>query len=163
MTLRVRPTEPADFPHIARLINHYIRNTAVHFGDADVTPEDFEREWRETRDAYPWVSADLDERFAGYAKAGLWRERAAYRLTVETAIYVEDFARGKGVGKALYTRLLEQCKARGFHVAVAGATLPNDASIRLHESVGFQTVGVFREVGRKFNQWHDVIWWQRVL
>ncbi|MCA9294171.1 MAG: N-acetyltransferase [Phycisphaerales bacterium] len=159
----IRPTSPGDFEAIANLTNHYIRHTAVHFGYQDVTAQDFEQAWRETHNTYPWLTAELDGRFAGYAKAGVWRERAAYKFSAETAIYIEDFAYRTGIARALYQTLLDELKARGFHTAVAGATLPNDVSVRFHEAMGFKTIGTFREVGRKFDQWHDVIFWQKML
>ena len=161
--MHIRATTPDDFGAMARLTNHYIRHTAVHFSTTDVTAADFEAHWRESHETYPWFTAEIDGVFAGYAKSGMWRERDAYRLTVETAIYVESDAHGKGVGRALYRALLDELRARGFHTAVAGATLPNDASVKFHESLGFNTVGVFREVGRKFDRWHDVIFWQKML
>lgn len=159
----IRPTAPGDFEAIANLTNHYIRHTAIHFGYDDVTPAEFERAWIDTRATYPWFTAEVDGRFAGYAKAAVWRERAAYKWCAETAIYMEDFAQRTGAARALYQVLLDELKARGFHTAIAGATLPNPASVRFHETMGFKTIGTFREVGRKFDQWHDVIFWQKML
>lgn len=97
----------------------------------------------------------------GYAYASTHRSRAAYRLTVETSVYVAERAQGRGVARALYTELLRTLGERGFEVALAGITLPNPASVALHEAMGFQRVGVFEAVGLKFGRWHDVGWWQR--
>lgn len=99
----------------------------------------------------------------GYAYASRHRERAAYRLTAETSVYVAPSAQGRGVGRALYDALLAELAARGFHVALAGITLPNPASVALHEAVGYRPVGVFEAVGFKFGRWHDVGWWQLAL
>ena len=99
----------------------------------------------------------------GYAYASRHRDRAAYRLTVETSVYVAPRAQGQGVGRALYDALLGELRERGFAVALAGITLPNPASVALHEAVGFEPVGVFRRVGFKAGAWWDVGWWQLAL
>lgn len=159
----VRSSTASDAPRIAALTNYYIRETAVHFGlrelDAGYFAELITREGAR----FPWVTAEVGGVFAGFAKAGLWREREAYANTVESAVYVERGMEGRGVGRALYERLIEELRGRGVHTVVAGATMPNEGSVRLHESVGFEFVGRFREVGRKFGEWHDVGWWQKML
>lgn len=159
----IRPVTPADFPAIAALTNHFILNTSIHFGLAAVTADELRASWEKTRDRFPFLVAELDNRFAGYAKAGTWRERAAYDNTAEVGIYVALDLHAKGIGRALYIALINDCRARGFHSLVGGLTLPNPASQRLHESVGFTHVGNFREAGRKFNAWHDVAFYQLML
>lgn len=161
--LVIRPTIADDFADIADLTNIYIRDTAIHFGYEPVTPSELREYWEHDRATYPWLTAELDGRFAGYVKASVWRTRAAYSKTIETGIYVVPELQGKGIGKALYLRLFDELRTRGFHVAVAGITLPNDASVKLHEAVGFAFVGRFAEVGRKFDVWHDVGFWQLTL
>lgn len=160
----IRPARTTDFPAIAALTNRSIVGSAIHFGYEPVTGDELRNLWNAKRDKYPWIVAELDGRtFAGYAKAGVWRERAAYAWVVETAVYVEPAAHRRGVGKALYRRLLKELCEQGFHAAVAGITLPNEASVKLHESVGFQFVGQFAEVGWKLDAWHDVGFWQVAL
>lgn len=164
----LRTFEERDVAPACRITNHFIQNTAVHFGSTPLTESEFERMWQESRATYPWLAADVQTNdgqtnFAGYAKAGLWRAREAYALTAEVSIYLDPSITGRGIGKALYTELLARLKGAGFHTAVGGATLPNEASARLHESMGFSYVGTFRQVGRKFGQWHDVGWWQILL
>jgi phosphinothricin acetyltransferase len=159
----VRAFEAQDVAPANALTNHFIAHTPIHFGLEVSTDEAFEALWRAGRERFPWLAAEVDGVFAGYCKAGLWRERAAYAHTVETGIYVAQSQRGRGVGVALYGALFEALSARGIHTVVAGITLPNEASVRLHERVGFSPVGVFREVGRKFDRWHDVGFWQRDL
>lgn len=156
----VRTFDEKDVAPSCALANYYIENTAVHFAYKPDTEEQFRQVWIEGRERYPWVAAEIDGVFAGYAKCGVWRTREAYALTAETGIYIAHGAQGKGVGRALYKELIERARAAGFHVLVAGATLPNEASVRLHEAVGFERVGVFSECGRKFDRWHDVIFWQ---
>lgn len=161
--VEIRAALPGDAGAIAALTNRFIRQTAIHFGTEVVAPSCFIDMLARDAGKYPWVVAEVAGAFAGYAKAGIWRERAAYSRTVETAVYVEPSVHKKGVGAALYRRLFEELRGAGFHTAVAGITLPNDASVRLHESVGFVFVGRFAEVGRKFDAWHDVGFWQRPI
>jgi phosphinothricin acetyltransferase len=112
---------------------------------------------------FPWLVDARDGAVVAYAKGGTWRERAAYQWTVETGIYVADTARGQGVGAALYAALLDRLVGGGFRSAVAGITLPNDASVRLHERLGFAYVGTFHDAGFKLGAWHAVAWYQRRL
>jgi L-amino acid N-acyltransferase YncA len=104
-----------------------------------------------------------DEGVRGYAYAGAHRSRTAYQWSVDVSIYVGDGMQRRGVGRALYTALFGVLRGQGFYNAYAGATLPNPASVGLHEAVGFERVGVYREVGYKFGAWHDVIWWSLPL
>jgi phosphinothricin acetyltransferase len=102
---------------------------------------------------------DEGGRILGYAYASRHRERAAYQWSADVSCYVRPEARGRGIGKALYTELLRRLEAQGFRNAYAGIALPNDASVRLHESVGFRPIGVYRGVGFKQGAWRDVGWW----
>ncbi|MBL0926501.1 MAG: N-acetyltransferase family protein [Phycisphaerales bacterium] len=159
----IRPAQPEDFPAVAALTNVFIRETAIHFGYDPVTADDLHKAWAGHRDRYPWLVAELEGRFAGYAKAGPWRERAAYQWTPESGIYVEPWTQRRGVGRALYVRLFEVLRAQGYHSLVAGITLPNEPSVRLHEAVGFVPAGVIARAGWKFGRWHDVGFWQKPL
>jgi phosphinothricin acetyltransferase len=100
---------------------------------------------------------------AGYAYGSRHRERPGYRWAVDVGIYVAEIHRGKGVGTALYEALLPLLARQGFYIACAGITLPNPASVALHESVGFRLVGVYEQIGWKAGAWRDVGWWQREL
>ncbi len=159
----LRAAEPRDFHPIADLNNLFIATSAIHFSYDPVTPDELEAAWRATRERYPWIVAEIDGRFAGYAKAGTWRDRAAYAWTPESGIYVEDWARRRGVGRALYLRLFDVLRDQGYHSLIGGITLPNEPSVRLHESVGFTQVSLIPRAGWKFNAWHDVGFWQRNL
>lgn len=161
--MNIRPARETDFEPIAELINLFIRGTAIHFGYQPLPADEHLVLWREQRRRYPWLVAEVDGRFAGYAKAGPWRTRDAYAWTAETTVYVHPDHHRRGVGRALYTELLSRLRDAGFHTAIGGITLPNDASVRLHESMGFRPAGVFREVGWKFEAWHDVGFWQLPL
>lgn len=112
---------------------------------------------------YPWLVAEQDGAVLGYAYAGRFRERAAYRWVVETAIYVADAAHGRGVGRRLYETLLATLTAQGFTSAIGVVSLPNPASVALHEAVGFRCTGVTPAVGYKLGRWIDVGWWQCAL
>lgn len=156
----VRTFEARDVAPANALTNHYIETTAIHFAYEPATHAQFETMWRNGCAQYPWLAAELDGGFAGYAKAGRWRERDAYSRTTETGLYVEPKLHGKGVGRALMVALLDRLQQTGFRTAIAGIALPNPVSVRLHEALGFRSVGVFRGVGCKFGQWHDVGFWQ---
>lgn len=159
----IRDFNESDVAAANAITNEVIRTTPIHFAYEPATDEVFRAYWEKGRAAGPWLAAEVDGAFAGYCKAGPWRDRDAYRFTVETGIYISPAYQGRGVGRALYRALFERLRAAGFHQVVAGITLPNEASVRLHEAVGFQYVGRFREVGWKFDRWHDVGWWELTL
>ncbi|MFN0132611.1 MAG: N-acetyltransferase family protein [Phycisphaerales bacterium] len=159
----IRPTIEADLPAITSLTNTFIVATPIHFSFEPLPVAEMLHMWREGRDRYPWLTAEVDGRFAGYAKAGVWRTRAAYQWTAEAGIYVETDCRARGIGSALYAAIIDDLRRRGFHSVIGGVTLPNQASVKLHESLGFEFVGRFRHAGHKFGQWHDVGFWQLPL
>ena len=119
------------------------------------------------QERYAWIVAEVDgpngPEVIGYSYGGPFRTRAAYDWTVETAIYVRTDHHGTGIGRELYTELLERLTMMGFRLAIAGATLPNDASVGFHKALGFEDAGEFRNVGWKFDQWWDVAFWQKAL
>ncbi|KZY72856.1 phosphinothricin acetyltransferase, partial [Oleiphilus sp. HI0065] len=111
----------------------------------------------------PWLVAEIDGRVIGYAYAAPWRERSAYRHSVEVSVYLEQKIALRGVGSLLYSALFEALEASDVHVALAGIALPNDRSIALHEKFEMKKVAHLSQVGRKFDQWIDVGYWQRIL
>ncbi len=111
----------------------------------------------------PWLVAELESVIVGYAYATKWKLRSAYRHSVETTIYLEQGCERRGIGTALYSGLLSALRERGMHVAIGGAALPNEASVALHEKLGFEHVATFRQVGFKHGKWVDVAYWQLVL
>lgn len=159
----LRHAEPRDDEPIARLTNTFIDATTIHFGLAPIGASDVRAERAAGGGRFPWFVAEDAGAFAGYAKAAVWRPRDAYLHTAEVSVYVEESRRRRGVATALYERLLAELARRRFRTAVAAVTLPNGPSVRFHESLGFERVGVFREVGRKFDAWWDVGFWQRPL
>ena len=162
--MTIRPAVDTDFLAIAAITNHYIATSAVHFGYESLTADEIRATWTGYRERFPWlVVEEGGVGVIGYAKAGTWRERAAYAWTAETGLYLTASARGRGVGRALYEHLLAELVGRGFHSAVAGITLPNDASVALHRRLGFVSVGTVRDAGWKHDRWHDVEFWQKRL
>ena len=112
------------------------------------------------RAAHEWLIAERDGKVVGYAYGAVHRTRAAYRWTVEVSAYVDRSAQRSGIGRELYTVLFERLRERGFRLLVAGITLPNDASVGIHEAMGFYPVGIFKNIGFKAGRWWDVGWWQ---
>lgn len=163
MTVAIRPANEHDFSSIADLVNHYIRHTAIHFGYDAQSPEDLRSQWAESRHRFPWLIAEVRGQFAGYAKASVWRERAAYQWTPECGVYVAQPFHRRGVGRALYTELFATLRRQGFESVIAGITLPNEPSVRMHESLGFIPAGVIRRAGWKLGRWWDVGFWQLPL
>jgi phosphinothricin acetyltransferase len=113
--------------------------------------------------SYPWLVAIEQNKILGYAYACAFRSRKAWRWSVETSVYVAQAAHKRGIGKALYEKLLSILKAQGFVSAIAVITLPNPASVRIHEQFGFEQVGVFKNVGYKCDSWHNVAFFELEL
>ena len=112
---------------------------------------------------WAWLVAEIDGRPCGYAYGGEHRTRTAYRYSTEISVYLDPRVHRRGIGRRLYERLFARLVERGYCNAYAGITLPNDASVRLHESMGMRSIGVFPRVGWKFGTWHDVGWWHVAL
>jgi phosphinothricin acetyltransferase len=159
----LRPCQPSDSPQLCEIYNHYIRHTVITFEETPLALEEMAARVNKVQLHHPWlVSVDAAGRVQGYAYASLWRERVAYRHTAETTVYVREGLGGQGVGRALYQALLDALDAQGCHVALGCIALPNAASVALHERMGFTKVAHFNEVGRKFERWLDVGYWQRI-
>jgi L-amino acid N-acyltransferase YncA len=160
----VRSAQPADSDHLARIYNYYVQNSVVTFEEVPVSTEDMACRIAEVQGAaLPWLVAETDNRIVGYAYASKWKVRSAYRHSVETTIHLEKGREGRGIGSMLYSELLSTLRASGKHVAIGGAALPNEASVALHEKLGFEHVATFRQVGFKHDKWVDVAYWQIVL
>ena len=160
----VRPVSASDAEAIARIYNYYIQNTVITFEEDPVSVQAMATRIADTEAlSLPWLVAEVDGKIVGYAYARKWRERSAYRYSRETTIYLERGYEGRGIGKTLYSALLPLLRERGIHVAIGGVALPNEASVALHEKLGFELVATFREVGFKHDRWVDVAYWQLVL
>jgi len=162
-TAVIRLATTADADAICKIYNHYVESTIVTFEETPVTPDAMAERIADIQRSHVWYVACIDDAVAGYAYAGPWRSRAAYRFAVETTVYLDRGHTRRGLGRALYGQLLPDLLELGFHCAMGGIALPNDASVALHERMGFAKVAHFREVGFKFNRWIDVAYWQRAL
>ena len=157
----IRNAAPGDAAAIAAIYNLHVRSTIVTFELEEVSDGEMSRRISDVHShELPWLVCVAGDEVLGYAYAGPWKARAAYARTVESSIYLRDDIRGRGVGASLYAALIERLKTLGIHVVIGGAALPNAASIALHERLGFEYVGTFREVGWKFERWMDVGHWQ---
>jgi L-amino acid N-acyltransferase YncA len=164
MQVTIRPAQPADAEIIAGIYNHYVHNTVITFEEEPVSAPVMAARMAEVQATpLPWLLAELDGAVVGYAYASKWKTRSAYRFSVETTIYLEHGRGGQGIGTRLYAALLAELRARGLRVAIGGAALPNEASVALHERLGFERVATFRQVGFKLDRWVDVAYWQLVL
>jgi L-amino acid N-acyltransferase YncA len=158
--MMIRPVADDDFVAIASITSHYIATSAIHFAYEPITAEYLHGLWC-AHARHPWFVASDRQGVVGYAKSGVWRDRIAYRWTAEVGLYLAPHACGRGLGSGLYDALLDELATRGFRSAVAGITLPNDASIALHRRHGFTRVGVFHDAGYKLGAWHAVEFWQK--
>jgi len=141
----------------------HVEAGATSFEEEPPSPAEFAERIATMAATYPWLIAERDGDVVGYAYACPHRARPAYRWAVEVSIYVAAEWRGQGHGRALYRELLERLRRQRFQVACAGITMPNAASVCLHESLGFVAVGVYRRIGWKAGAWRDVGWWQLEL
>jgi phosphinothricin acetyltransferase len=141
----------------------FVSDSVVSFEAEAPTESEMAQRVRATLERYPWLVSVKDGAGTGYAYASEYMDREAYRWSVDSSVYVHEQHRGQGVGKALYTSLFACLRVFGYYNVYAGVTLPNAASVALHESVGFSPVGVYRHVGYKFGEWHDVGWWEFAL
>ena len=157
----IRPVQLADADQIAAIYDYYVTETVITFEEDRVSGQQFQQRIQKTLDAaMPWLVAEVEGQIAGYAYAGQWRERVAYKHTVESAIYVSQTQTGQGIGTSLYSVLLGELEKLDIHCVLGGIALPNPASVQLHQRLGFEKVAHHREVGRKFEEWIDVGFWQ---
>jgi L-amino acid N-acyltransferase YncA len=159
----VRSARPADATACAEIYAPYVLETAITFEDRPPQADEMAARIESACASHAWVVLEERGRVVGYAYGGRFNYRAAYRWACEVSVYVELGRRRTGAGRALYGDLFERLAARGFCMAAAGMTLPNEASVGLHRAMGFQPVGAFRRIGYKHGRWHDVAWMQRQL
>ncbi|MGI9288912.1 MAG: arsinothricin resistance N-acetyltransferase ArsN1 family B [Pseudomonadales bacterium] len=159
----IRTVIAEDASNLCAIYNHYIQNTTVTFEEESVTAATMEQRIAEVSVQHPWLVCDLEGELAGYAYASPWKSRCAYRFSVETTVYLSPNHFGEGIGTGLYESLIEDLKLTDMHSLIAGIALPNEASIALHEKLGFEKIGQFNEVGRKFDQWIDVGYWELIF
>jgi L-amino acid N-acyltransferase YncA len=162
--MQIRPADPTgDAAACAAVYEPYVRTTAISFEDPPPDAEQLAERIASFQSTHQWIVAEDGGELVGYAYACPHRERAAYRWATEVSVYVDEKAHRRGFGRALYEELLALLRAQGFYIACAGITLPNEASVALHESLGFRSVGVYSRIGFKLGSWWDVGWWQLAL
>jgi L-amino acid N-acyltransferase YncA len=159
----LRNVRPDDASAINEIYNHYVSQTQITFEEAPIAAEEMRRRILEVTQTFPWLVCEEDSRLLGYSYATRWRERPAYRFTVEATVYLHPSSVGKGRGSALLDALLTELRKREVHCVIGGIALPNEASVALFEKFGFRQAAYFKEVGHKFGRWVDVGNWQLLL
>jgi len=161
----IRSVTEKDYSEISVIYNHYITHSIATFELEVISPEVIKDRVLKVQSAgLPWlVAEDSNGRVVGYAYASKWKERLAYENSVEVTVYLHPELTAKGMGSCLYQVLFDELKKASIHAVMAGISLPNQASIGLHEKFGMQKVAQFSQVGRKFERWTDVGYWQLLL
>ncbi len=159
----IRLATARDAGPVAAIYAPNVTETVISFESEPPDEDEMRRRIEATLERYPWLVCESRGQVLGYAYAGAHGSRAAYQWSVDVSVYVHGEAHRLGVGRALYTSLFAALDLQGFYNAYAGATLPNPASVGLHEAMGFRPVGVYRGTGYKMGAWHDVGWWHLAL
>lgn len=159
----IRSAAPGDAHRVCEIYNHYVLNDVATFEEEPVPEAEMRQRIEDVQKHFFWLVYEHDGVVVAYAYAGKWKARAAYRHSVELSVYVSPEHHGLGIGKQLYAELLCRLSERDVRSVVGGVAGNNAASIALHLSFGFEQVACFRDVGRKFGQWIDVTYFQRLL
>ncbi|OUP15880.1 GNAT family N-acetyltransferase [Parabacteroides distasonis] len=159
----IRNVSLRDAKAIVDIYNEYIVNSVITFETEPLREEEMRERMAAISASYPYLVYLVDDEVAGYCYAHAWKERAAYRYTLETTVYLSPGYKGKGIGRLLMERLIEECRAGGFHALIACITEGNEASYSLHEKLGFRKVSHFEKVGMKFGRWLDVVDYELIL
>ena len=162
--IRIRAALAKDAGAVAAIYAPYVTQSTISFETEAPDAAEMARRMASADGLYPWyVAVDEADDLLDYCYACPFRARAAYRFTVETTVYVAGAAHRRGIGRALYEALIDKLERQGFVQAVGIIALPNEGSVKLHEALGFELVGINCGVGYKFGTWHDVGIWQRAL
>jgi phosphinothricin acetyltransferase len=156
----VRDARAADAAACAAIYAPYVTGTAITFETEPPSEGEMAARIETASSGYAWLVLEHEGRVVGYAYGGRFHARPAYRWACEVSVYLENCRRRTGGGRALYEALLARLRERGFRIAIAGMTLPNEASVGLHQALGFEPVGTYRRIGYKLGGWHDVAWMQ---
>jgi len=160
----IRSAVASDSAQIAEIYNYYIENSHATFETERIDAAEMLRRMEEGWAAgYPFLVYEDQDAVVGYAYGRRYRPRFAYLHSIEISVYVKHGSEGKNIGTLLYSQLISEIQQTNFHAVIGGISLPNDASIRLHEKFGFEKVAHFPEVGRKFDRWIDVGYWELLL
>jgi phosphinothricin acetyltransferase len=159
----IRKYQIKDLRAIVDILNYYVNNDACIFQMEPYALAEIENKFNSILPTYPIFVAELAGQVMGFAYGSQWRDKPAYAKSVETTIYVHPDYKHTGIGEPLYKKLIDTLTQLDFHLLVAGMTMPNKGSQRLHEKLGFEYVGSFKDAGMKFGRWHDVGFWQKIL
>ena len=160
----IRTVTKQDAQAIVDIYNHYVENTVITFEEESINVSEMLKRIEKVTDSnLPWLVIEENNSLLGYAYATPWKARSAYRFSVEATVYLGPKEQGKGLGTQLYQTLFSELKQKSIHSVLGGITLPNPASIALHEKLGMTKVAHFHQIGRKFDQWLDTGYWQLTL
>lgn len=159
----IRQAHLSDAKAITEIYNHYVSHTIVTFEEEPIKVSNMEELMKDIIPQLPWLVFEEKSSILGYAYANKWKTRSAYRHSVESTVYLHPDEYGKGIGTILYKALVKELNNRNIHAVIGGISLPNEASITLHEKLGFEKIAQFKEVGLKFGQWIDVGYWELIL
>lgn len=161
----IRKVHISDADQIVKIYNHYIETSTSTFEESIIDANEMQSRIFEISEKknFPYLVFEDRGQILGYAYAATFRNRIAYRFTVESSVYIHPDHFKKGIGNDLYLELIQEIKNCEFHSIIGVITLPNEASIRLHENFGFRKVGHLTEAGFKFNSWHDVGFWELII
>jgi len=160
----IRPATPADAAAIAAIYNYYVVHTIVTFEEEEISTKEMALRITEVQGAgRPWFVWEEAGKVLGYSYASGWKSRCSYRFSLETTVYLDQAATGRGLGTQLYSALIDALRQTKTHALIGGVALPNAGSVALHEKLGFVKIGHFKEVGWKFDQWIDVGYWELIL
>lgn len=161
--MKIRTAVLTDAAQIAEIYNYYIKTSHATFELDAIDSAEMKNRIGETfQKNYPFLVCEENGEIAGYAYGRMFRPRRAYLHSIEVSVYIKNGAEGKGIGTSLYQKLFPEILNKDFHAIIAGISLPNDASVKLHEKFGFEKVAHFREVGFKFGRWIDVGYWEKL-
>jgi phosphinothricin acetyltransferase len=159
----IRPVKPEDAEALCGIYNYYIENTVITFEEDLLSPADMEKRMEAIRRRYPYFVWEDSGAVLGYAYANTFKERAAYRFSIEDTVYLKPGFEGRGIGKKLLTAVFDEAKKANIHAIVSCITIPNERSVGLHERLGFVKTAHFREVGFKLGRWLDVGYWELLV
>lgn len=159
----IREVELKDAEAICSIYNYYISETIVTFEENKLSVEEMEGRIKDTSKDFPYLVYEKDGEVVAYAYATKWKGRCAYKFSVESTVYLKNGLQGEGIGTKIYNELVNRLKSMDLHAVIGGIAIPNPESIALHEKLGFEKIGQFKEVGFKDNRWLDVGYWELLL
>lgn len=159
----IRDVSLSDAKRIHEIYNEYVEDSRATFQEKRLSPMEIKDKIQKITKIYPWIVFEENNQVVGYTYADKWKEKSAYRYTVETSIYLDSGHLGKGIGSKLKGTMIEKLRESEFHCVISAISLPNPSSIAMCEKFGFQKVGQLREIGYKFGEWIDVGYWQLIL